>query len=78
MVDINIERWRECLLQGLCDKNEMVGWLKKLFQDSDIRARNVSEIQLGLSSKLAVLNSMHRSSHLSTQNFATAVRFRTK
>lgn len=44
MVDI-MESWREGLLQF--DKNEVVGWLKKLFQDSDIRARNISEIQRG-------------------------------
>src|SRR5271169_4447677 len=46
MVDI-IGSWRDGLLQGVFDKTEMVGWLKKLFQDSDIRARNISEIQRG-------------------------------
>ena len=46
MVDI-MESWREGLLQGIFGKDEMVGWLRKLFQDSDIRARNISEIQRG-------------------------------
>jgi hypothetical protein len=46
MVDI-MESWREGLLQGLFKKDEMVSWLRKLFQDSDARAKNISEIQRG-------------------------------
>jgi len=46
MVDI-MESWREGLLQGVFERDEMVGWLKKLFQDSDARARNILEIQRG-------------------------------
>jgi len=46
MVDI-MESWREGLLQGVFEKNEMARWLKKLFQDSDVRARNIAEIQRG-------------------------------
>jgi hypothetical protein len=46
MVDI-MESWREGLLQGVFDKAEMVAWLKKLFEDSDVRARNITEIQRG-------------------------------
>jgi len=46
MVDI-MESWREGLLQGVFEPEEMVGWLKRLFQDSDIRARNIIEIQRG-------------------------------
>jgi hypothetical protein len=44
MVDI-MESWREGLLQGVFERDEMVGWLKKLFQDSDPRAKNILEIQ---------------------------------
>jgi len=46
MVDI-MESWREGLLQGVFSKEEMVGWLRKLFQDSDTRTRNIAEIQRG-------------------------------
>ena len=44
MVDI-MESWGEGLLQGVFERDEMVEWLKKLFQDSDARARNILEIQ---------------------------------
>jgi hypothetical protein len=44
MVDI-MESWREGLLQGVFGREEMAGWLRKLFQDSDVRARNITEIQ---------------------------------
>src|SRR5438552_4363180 len=40
MVDI-MDNWREGLLQGVFNRDEMVAWLKKLFQDSDTRARNI-------------------------------------
>lgn len=46
MVDI-MESWREGFLQGVFSQEEMVGWLRKLFQDSDARARNIAEIQRG-------------------------------
>jgi hypothetical protein len=46
MVDI-MESWREGLLQGVFEREEMVAWLRKLFQDSDIRARNIAEILRG-------------------------------
>lgn len=46
MVDI-MESWREGLLQGVFSKEEMVSWLKRLFQNSEMRARNISEIQEG-------------------------------
>jgi protein transport protein DSL1/ZW10 len=46
MVDI-MESWREGFLQGVFSKEEMLGWLRKLFQDSDARARNIIEIQRG-------------------------------
>jgi len=43
MVDI-MDSWREGLLQGVFGPEEMAGWLRKLFQESDLRARNISEI----------------------------------
>ena len=46
MVDI-MESWRDGLLQGVFGRDEMVRWLRKLFQDSDVRARNISKIQRG-------------------------------
>jgi hypothetical protein len=46
MVDI-MESWREGLLQGAFGREEMAAWLRKLFQDSDIRARNIAEILQG-------------------------------
>lgn len=46
MVDI-MESWREGLLQGVFEREEMISWLRKLFQDSDIRARNIAEILRG-------------------------------
>jgi hypothetical protein len=46
MVDI-METWRDGLLQGVFDKAEIVAWLKKLFQESDVRAWNIAEIQRG-------------------------------
>jgi hypothetical protein len=46
MVDI-MESWREGLLQGVFTRDEMVSWMKKLFQDSDVRARNIAEILHG-------------------------------
>jgi len=44
MVDI-MESWREGLLQGVFSPEEMIGWLRRLFQDSDARTRNIIEIQ---------------------------------
>jgi hypothetical protein len=46
MVDI-MESWREGLLQGVFPKEEMVEWLRKLFQDSDARSQNIAEILRG-------------------------------
>jgi ZW10 C-terminal helical domain len=46
MVDI-MDSYREGLLQGSFTKEELVGWLRKLFQDSEIRARNITEILRG-------------------------------
>jgi hypothetical protein len=46
MVDI-MESWREELLQGVFEREEMAGWLRKLFQDSTVRARNIAEILHG-------------------------------
>jgi len=46
MVDI-MESWRDGLLQGVFTKEEIVGWLRKLFQDSENRARNIAEIRRG-------------------------------
>jgi hypothetical protein len=46
MVDI-MDSWREGLLQGVFGPEEMAGWLRKLFQESDVRARNISEILHG-------------------------------
>jgi hypothetical protein len=43
MVDI-MDSWREGLLQGVFTADEMAGWLCKLFQESDSRARNIAEI----------------------------------
>ena|SRR5947207_12224300 len=48
MVDI-MDSWKEGLLQGVFERDEMVGWLRKLFQDNDVRARNIIEIQRGYS-----------------------------
>jgi hypothetical protein len=44
MVDI-MESWRAGLLQGVFTPEEMIGWLKKLFQASDMRAKNIAELQ---------------------------------
>jgi hypothetical protein len=49
MVDI-MENWRAGLLQGMFSHEEMIGWLKKLFQASDNRAKNIAEIERDLSS----------------------------
>jgi hypothetical protein len=49
MVDI-MENWRAGLLQGMFSHEEMIGWLKKLFQASDNRAKNIAEIERNLSS----------------------------
>jgi hypothetical protein len=46
MVDI-MDSWREGLLQGVFAPDEIAGWLRKLFQDSDLRARNIAEILHG-------------------------------
>lgn len=46
MVDI-MESWREGLLQGVFTRSEMAEWLRKLFQDSPTRGRNISEILTG-------------------------------
>jgi hypothetical protein len=46
MVDI-MEAWREGLLQGSFGREEMVKWLRKLFQESDARDRNIAEILHG-------------------------------
>ena len=46
MVDI-MDSWREGLLQGVFGSEEMAGWLRKLFQESDLRARNIAEILHG-------------------------------
>ena len=46
MVDI-MESWREGLLQGVFGREEMAGWLRKLFQDSQARSRNIAEILHG-------------------------------
>jgi MFS family permease len=44
MVDI-MDSWRAGLLQGVFPPEEMIGWLKKLFQASDMRAKNIAELQ---------------------------------
>lgn len=44
MVDI-MKRWRAGLLQDVFTSEEMIGWLKKLFQASDMRAKNIAELQ---------------------------------
>ena len=46
MVDI-MESWKEGLLQGIFSADEMVGWIRRLFQDSDVRARNIATILNG-------------------------------
>jgi len=46
MVDI-MESWREGLLEGSFGREEMAGWLRKLFQHSDARERNIAEILHG-------------------------------
>ena len=46
MLDI-MDSWRESLLQGVFGPEEMAGWLRKLFQESDLRARNIAEILHG-------------------------------
>ena len=46
MVDI-IEAWREGLLQGCFGREEMAGWLRKLFQGSEAREKNIAEILHG-------------------------------
>src|SRR5271155_3818167 len=35
MIDI-MESWREGLLQGVFEREEMAGWLRKLFQDRTV------------------------------------------
>lgn len=46
MVNI-MENWREGRLQGVFTGEEVAGWLGKLFQDSDTRARNIAEVLRG-------------------------------
>jgi hypothetical protein len=46
MVDI-MASWGEGLLQNVFTPQEMVHWLRKLFQDSPIRAQNIAEILRG-------------------------------
>ena len=46
MVDI-MESWREGSLQGVFSREEIVNWLEKLFQKSEIREQNIAEIRLG-------------------------------
>ena len=46
MVDI-MGSWREGSWQGVFGREEMAGWLRKLFQDSQARSRNIAEILHG-------------------------------
>lgn len=46
MVDI-MDSWRKGLFEGVFGREEMVGWLRKLFQDSQARSRNIAEILHG-------------------------------
>lgn len=42
-----MDSWRKGLFEGVFGREEMVGWLRKLFQDSQARSRNIAEILHG-------------------------------